>query len=114
MSALLFLTLAATVQAQPRAISDIELARIDHAPFDRSAKMSTREVLGVNRGMIVAADYPCSDICPDYTVRIIHYDRPAGPGCEAAGGVSVTRTVPRSIAAVRERFCVPAVTANAR
>jgi hypothetical protein len=110
----LALTIATAQASPPRPISDAEIARIATAPFNQREKMFHHDVLGINRGMIVVADYPCSDVCPVYTVRIIHYDHPAGPSCERAGGVSVDRRVPRGIAVHDERFCVPRVVANAR
>ena len=107
MSALLLAALAGA--AQPGPISDARIAAIAASPFDRRAMMFHHELLGLNRGMRVLADYPCSDVCPDATVRIIHYDRPPGPGCEAAGGVTASRMVPISIAVQRVDYCVPAV-----
>ena len=107
MSALIAAALA--IAAQPRPISDARIAAIAASRFDQRAMMFRHELLGLNRGMRVVADYPCSDVCPQATVRIIHYDRPPGPGCEAAGGVTASRMVPRSIAVVRMDFCVPAV-----
>ena len=107
MSALLLAALAGA--AQPGPISDARIAAIAASRFDRRAMMFHHELLGLNRGMRVLADYPCSDVSPDATVRIIHYDRPPGPGCEAAGGVTASRMVPVSIAVMRRDFCVPAV-----
>lgn len=107
MSALLLAVLAGA--AQPGPISDARIAAIAASRFDRRAMMFHHELLGRNRGMRVLADYPCSDVCPDATVRIIHYDRPPGPGCEAAGGVTASRMVPISIAVQRVDYCVPAV-----
>ena len=108
----LLMLLHAAAAPSPRPISDAELARIAAAPFDKRDKMFDHDVLGINRGMVVVADYPCGDVCPQYPVRIIHYDRPAGPACEAAGGVSIERTVPRGIAVRRIRFCVPRAVAG--
>jgi hypothetical protein len=90
-------------------INDARIAAIDAAPFDREAKMFKHDVLGINRGMKVIADYPCSDLCPTDTVRIIHYDRAPGPDCEKAGGVTRDRTVPFSIAFTNRPYCVPKV-----
>lgn len=112
----LFLSLAAAPAhaAPPQPISDAEIARIAAAPFDKRDKEFDHDVLGIHNGLIVIADYPCGDVCPDYTVRIIHYDRPAGPECTAAGGVNAERMVPRGIAVTRQSFCVPRVIANRR
>ena len=107
MSALLLAALAGA--AQPGPISDARIAAIAASRFDRRAMMFHHELLGLNRGLRVLADYPCSDVCPDATVRIIHYDRPPGPGCEAAGGVTASRMVPISISVQRVDYCVPAV-----
>ena len=107
MSALLLAALAGA--AQPGPISDARIAAIAASRFDQRAMMFHHELLGLNRGMRVVADYPCSDVCPQATVRIIHYDRPPGPGCEAAGGVTASRMVPISIAVQRVDYCVPAV-----
>src|SRR4051812_16017474 len=113
MSALIFVALAAA-GAQPRPISDARIAAIDASRFDRRAMMFHHELLGLNRGMRVVADYPCSDVCPDATVRIIHYDRPPGRGCEAAGGVTASRMTPVSIAVQRVDYCGPAVLERGR
>ena len=107
MPALLLAALASA--ALPRPISDARIAAIAARPFDQRAKMFHHELLGLNRGLRVLADYPCSDVCPDATVRIIHYDRPPGRGCEAAGGVTASRMVPISISVQRVDYCVPAV-----
>jgi hypothetical protein len=61
----------------------------------------------------VVADYPCSDICPDYTTRIIHYAARPGAECDRIGGATVTRMVPVSIAVMRQQFCVPTAIADA-
>jgi hypothetical protein len=60
----------------------------------------------------VVVDYPCADVCPDYTVRIIHYDVAPGHDCDQIGGKTVVRAVPFAIAARVEPFCVPAVLAG--
>jgi hypothetical protein len=107
MSALLAAALASAIQPGP--ISDARIAAIAASPFNQQAMMFHHELLGLNRGMRVVADYPCSDVCPQATVRIIHYDRPPGPGCEAAGGVTASRMVPISITVQRVDYCVPTV-----
>ena len=110
----LLLLAAVASAAQPRPISDARIAAIAARPFDQRAMMFHHDVLGLNRGMRVLADYPCSDVCPDATVRIIHYDRPPGRGCEAAGGVTASRMVPVSITVQRVDYCVPAVLERGR
>jgi hypothetical protein len=102
--------LAAAAEADT--ISDQQLVGYAHTPFDRAAKMLKRDVLGVHHGVRVVADFPCSDVCPDYTVRVIHYDVAPGPECAAIGGAEVVRRVPVSIAVVEKTFCVPKILAD--
>jgi hypothetical protein len=69
-------------------------------------------VLGVHAGTPVVVDFPCSDLCPAYTIRIIHYDLPAGPACAAHGGVEKLIGTPVGIARVPVPYCVPRVLAD--
>jgi hypothetical protein len=96
----------------PPQLSDADLVAYAAKPFDKARLMFKQVRLGVNHGLVVLADFPCSDICPDYTTRIIHYDLGPGPACEAAGGVTATRAVPFSITVMEKQFCVPKVLAG--
>ena len=98
--------------AGPTLLTDQALLAFAARPYDRAAKMNTEEVVGVLNGVQVVADYPCSDICPDYTTRIIHFAIGPGPACVGAGGVANTRNVPVSIAVEEKTFCVPKVLAE--
>ncbi len=93
-------------------ISDQTLAAYAVGPFDKSAKMGRLEILGVNHGARVVADFPCSDLCPDYTTRIIHYAVPPGPECARIGGVKAIIPTPRGIARIDEAYCVSRVVAR--
>jgi hypothetical protein len=109
--AALIATPAATQLAQ---LSDADLTAYAAKTYDKAAMMEQQVTLGVHHGVTVVVDFPCSDICPDYTTRVIHYTIGPGPACTAAGGVSVIRMVPYSIAEVEEEFCVPKVVVGAR
>ena len=93
--------------AEPRKLSDADLIAYDAQTYDHAAMMGKRVVVGLYRGAPVVAEFPCSDICPDYTTRIVHLDVAAGAACEAAGGVTQARRVPFSIAMVERDFCIP-------
>jgi len=95
-------------------LSDADLVAYAAKPFDKAKLMFKQVRLGVNHGLVVVAEFPCSDICPAYTTQIIHYEIGPGPACEAAGGVTVTRAVPFSIAVMEKPFCVPRVLAAPR
>jgi len=101
----------ARVPAQPDAsdiLSDKVLLQYASQSYDRSKLVGQHVVLGQNHGVSVIADFPCSDLCPNYTVRIIHYDIPLSK-CSEVGGVEKSILVPFSIAAMRKSFCFPKV-----
>jgi len=104
--------LVLTAMAPPVQLTDRAIAAYAARPYDKRAMMFQHVVLGGHRGMRVVADFPCSDVCPDATTRIIHYDRAPGPGCERAGGVTQEMMVPVSIAVMRRPFCVPRILAS--
>ena len=110
----LVLLIAGAAAADPvaRDLSDADLVAYAKAGFDKGAMMERRITLGRHHGALVIVDFPCSDICPDYTTRVIHYDVGPGAPCDAIGGATVTRAVPYSIAVIEKQFCVPKVLAS--
>ena len=106
------LVLATMLAASADTLSDDALVAYAAQPYDKREKFNHQDVLGIHHGTKVVADFPCSDICTDYTVRIIHYAVAPGADGDKIGGVTVTRTVPFSIAVVLRPFCVPKVLAE--
>jgi hypothetical protein len=96
-----------------RRIGDAELLRYAASGFDKRKMMFKRETLGLHRGTLVVADFPCSDLCPVYTRRIIHYDV-APADCARVGGTVVAETYPLGIAVTKRDFCEPAILAAKR
>lgn len=96
----------------PQPVSDAALLAYAKSPVEKAA-MITRKVLGTKNGALVVADFDCSDLCPQYTVRIIHYKVEPGPECDRVKGVVQSQVVPRGIASIERPFCVPAVLAKA-
>jgi len=88
-------------------LDDAALQAYAARPFDKHAMMGQTVELGRNHGVPVVAEFPCSDVCPQYTVRIIHYRLPQGAQCAAAGGVEQSVGVPVAIAVLPKTFCVP-------
>jgi hypothetical protein len=76
-------------------------------PWNKAARMHTTAEVGRYRGVPVVAEYPCSDVCPQYTVRIIHYQLPPDVSCASAGGVEKQVLVPIAIAVRSKTFCIP-------
>lgn len=76
-------------------------------PWDKAARMHTTVSVGSYRGVPVVAEHPCADVCPQYTVRIIHYQLPPDASCASAGGVEKQVLVPIAITVRSKTFCVP-------
>ena len=98
--------------AQSRALTEAWLLEYASTPYDKGEHAFSRQVLGTLNEVDVVAEFPCSDVCPDYTVRIIHFDVGPGAGCTAIGGVERTVVVPIAIAAMQKAFCFPSVLAQ--
>jgi hypothetical protein len=101
------ITISSMVLTGIQPISDVQLTAIARMPYVPAKSIPPSRILGINHGETVVADYRCSDICPAYTVRIIHYAIEPGPRCTAIGGVVAHRTVPTGIAATTRAFCIP-------
>jgi hypothetical protein len=76
-------------------------------PWDKAALMHTTMEVGRYRGVPVVAEHPCSDVCPQYTVRIIHYRLPPGVACTSVGGIEQEVLVPVAITVRPATFCIP-------
>ncbi len=76
-------------------------------PWDKATLMHTTVDVGRYRGVPVIAEHPCSDVCPQYTVRIIHYQLPPEALCASVGGVEKEVLVPIAITVMPKTFCIP-------
>lgn len=76
-------------------------------PWSKAAMTHTTLELGRFRGTPVVAEFPCADVCPQYTIRIIHYRLPAGASCADVGGVEKSVPVPIAITVMPKTFCIP-------
>ena len=103
-------TACAAAPAAPAPVGQMNAAAL-HAyadkPWDKAALMNTTVELGSYRHVPVVAEFPCSDVCPNYTVRIIHYRLPADMSCASAGGVEKQVLVPVAITVLPKTFCIP-------
>lgn len=98
----------------PKRISDSELLAYAHSSFDKYAKINAREILGLHQNVPVVVDFACSDVCPEYLTRIIHYDVPADQEtCDRVGGVIRKEWVPVLMASLPLPFCEPKILADA-
>jgi hypothetical protein len=104
-----FLLTSGMAQPAPGPLTDRAIAAYAARPYDKARMMGRREVLGVHNGVRVIVEFPCGDICPDYTTRVIHYEVAPGPACVRARGVVRHAIIARGPAASRQPFCVPRV-----
>jgi len=110
--ALAFAPAPASAQPAPhhvRRLGDADLVRYAASKFDARKMMFRHETVGRYRGTLVVADFPCGDVCPDYTRRIIHFAVEPEACGRTPGGVIVEETVPRGVAVQRRLYCEPAV-----
>jgi hypothetical protein len=107
-AALMALGLAAASPGRPPRISDTDLLRLARSRFDPYKRTGRIGVLGVHRGTLVVVDYPCGDVCPAYTKRIVHYDVPP-EACARVGGTIVNELIPRGPAVMPRPYCEPTV-----
>ena len=92
-------------------IDDAALIDFVRRPFDpMSDRTAWPRTLGTHRGVPVIVSYTCSDLCPDYTKRIVRYNLLPGEQCTLAGGISKDIVVPSGIGTGLRRYCIPAVT----
>lgn len=92
-------------------IGDAALLDFVRRPFDpMSDRAAWPRTLGTHRGVPVIVSYTCSDVCPNYTKRVVRYNLLPGPQCAQAGGISKPILVPRGIGTGRRLYCIPAIT----
>ena len=92
-------------------IDDAVLIAFVRRPFDpMSDRTSWPQTLGSHRGVPVIVSYTCSDVCPDYTKRIVRYNLPPDEECTRVGGIARNIVVPSGIGTGLRRYCIPAAT----
>jgi hypothetical protein len=89
-------------------LTDQDVLDYATAWYDKEEMMFERVEVGSHNGMLLIAEFPCSDLCPDNTTRVIRYDVENGE-CEALGGVLHMVFVPSDIAMVETEYCFPGV-----
>lgn len=95
-----------------QAISDEKLLKYAKSSFDKKKMMFKDFILGYHNNAPVRVHFPCSDICPDYTTRIIRYD--VSPSeCNNYGGEMRSLYVPAGPALIEKEFCFPKVIIDA-
>jgi hypothetical protein len=100
---------AATGQvSESSQLTDAAILEYARSTYNKREMMNQKIVLGIHNQVKVIAEFPCSDLCPDYTTRLIRYDVPLDQ-CGQVNGVPRQVMVPRGIAIDRETYCFPKV-----
>ena len=102
------LILLSLVGCAPR-LTDKVLLDYASSDYDKGLYDQPPKVLGRLRGVDVVVEYKCSDICPNYAVRIIRFDLPPGKTCDEAGGRFTYFELPPFSHQPDGGYCVPAV-----
>lgn len=93
--------------AEPVALDASSLQAWAAKPWNKGELMNTTVEVGHYRNVPVVAEFPCSDVCPQYTVRIIHYRLPADVSCASVDGIEKDVLVPIAIMVRSKTFCIP-------
>jgi len=93
-------------------LSNAQLINIAQQDNRKPVEGQSNLVIGVHNGTKVIEEFHCSDLCPENTVRIVHYDVPETATCDGIGGVSKSVLVPIAITVMPREYCFPKVIAN--
>ncbi|MBN2014055.1 MAG: hypothetical protein JW778_02645 [Candidatus Altiarchaeota archaeon] len=89
-------------------LSDEGLLRYARSSFNKEEMIFEDYIIGYHNGVPVRVSFPCSDVCPQYTVRVIRYNVSLSD-CISVGGEIRSIYVPVGIGAMAEEFCFPQV-----
>lgn len=98
---------ARAVDGGPATLDAAALQAHAARPWDKAAMAHRTVEWGLYQGVPVVAEHPCADVCPQYTVRIVHYRLPPGARCADVGGVEKRVLVPVAITVLPKTFCIP-------
>ena len=90
-------------------LSDADIKGYASSSYDKDEMMFKKFRLGYHNGKAVIVSFPCSDLCPDYTTRLIYYDVELDK-CSEMGGKIKELFVPES----PQDFCVPPVLSESK
>jgi len=100
---------AASCAAPASSEEDARLLTFAREPFNKENFRNPHQTWGVHKGTPVVVDYICSDVCPQYTVRVIHYEMKPNQSCTAIGGIEKAMRVPMGIGTAERTYCFPQV-----
>jgi len=89
-------------------LNDSDIMEYASSKFNKEKMMHKRIKLGIHNTNALVAEYPCSDLCPNYTIRVIRYDLEL-TSCNNSGGLIQKTLVPISIGVASVLICIPEV-----
>lgn len=105
--ALLAATAAVMMASSPDALSADQLVEKAKGVLANREGPPNGTVLGTFHGAPVVVMVKCGDVCPAYTVRVIHFVVPDGKNCAKLGGMDMSVMVPMGISIGPQAFCIP-------
>jgi hypothetical protein len=94
--------------APDRVLSDDDLRAMAAASFDPGRMMNRSFSVGRHHGIPVRVDFPCGDVCPDYTTKVVHYDMDPAM-CPPGEGEILSVGVPSAASVMLREFCFPRI-----
>ena len=94
-----------------KVLNDNELLINATTDYAKESKMNSTEILGIHNQHIVKVTYPCGDVCPEYTKRIIYYEI-ENKSCPSNIGTEKEVTVFRGRSSRIETYCIPNIIAE--
>ncbi len=89
-------------------LSDEQLLQYARSSFDKGEMWGKHLIIGYHNEVPVEVSFPCSDVCPDATIRIIRYNVTL-KDCKSVDGKIKSIYVPRGIGIELAEFCFPKV-----
>lgn len=95
--------------SQKKTLSDEQILALAQLKMNDPLNAQLSKNLGSHHGVPMVFEQICSDVCPNYTVRLIHYQLSPKQTCQMVGGAEKTLLIPAGIAAVKQKFCFPKI-----
>jgi len=97
-----------TMERGQKELTDADLFALLTKEFDLNIVSGAKVIIGTYKGTELIADFPCSDVCPLNTVKIIRFNVKANE-CSSTEGKEEELLTPMSISMGTKLFCVPEI-----
>lgn len=111
-ASLLSLSACVSLPTNEDTLTDADLIRTAQQEESAPTEGAQQWVIGYHHGIAVVKSFQCSDLCPQNTLRVIHYDVSADATCESVGGVTKSILIPFAIGVKAKEYCFPKAIAH--